>query len=804
MKRLTLLLLGLCCGLWYSGAMAYLQPTHQNIASAAAAQSVLADINTLHNLGLQRSIIDIAQTFPNYVDEDIEPDIGLYLTSGRKNILNLIVDGAMQEDEGTRSLAHFYDPTTNQGLNTTGLPVACQAVIAGLTGPLPWLANGLSFLPSPDWSLEDTNYFNAQAYSYKHARSYFFDALTTPDKTTREQYWGKTFQALGQVIHHIEDMAQPQHVRNDPHLSYFKGEPCENPSLYEKLANENRGSLPYTPPYALDLSIFPTPRAFWKNETPGHSGTGMAEFTNANFFSFGTNVGSGRYGSPMLTGEATLCVFPNAGSQPRCPIYTNPNVSGTMTFYSTVVTDAYAPQLTQVNPLATTESLFDQYLKDAGSSPVFALNQFNFTAAQSFLIPRAVAYSAGMLNYFVRGQMEISLPDEGVYAIADSALPAGSDPQVAGFYIVKLKLRNRTGGTDSNGNAKEAIAAGSTGSLVAVAKFHRNHCYAMDLSGEYGSRSDSAGQQDWLNTCRDSNEEIVTSDRAYAPDGINTSPQEVTFFFTGNIPFSATDLYLQVVYRGPLGQEPDAVVVTTKDISEPTYLFNYSNWDIDQFCGAYPYFSGRNGGCPSTTLTFHQWCTLGGSPFPDDATCSRMATYTLSTQFSPTSAPIPGYDPNNPPTTPTGPSPITNIQKFHPLVDMPALPVWPASLGVAGTTPGNLSRVAVLTDTNSQNTQLVMSEQDDTVNNLNDFQWHNNTFTPTINQFGDNGVWQSISPNYQKSRGQYIDPNYLIPMGDPSLYIFGISPLQLQCSQVSPAFGGSPNCNWTPPFPESW
>lgn len=49
-------------------------------------------------------------------------------------------------------------------------------------------------------------------------------------------------------------------------------------------------------------------------------------------------------------------------------------------------------------------------------------------------------------------------------------------------------------------------------------------------------------------------------------------PIPLTFDFTDRIPINAMDLYLQVVYRGKLGDEPDALVVGTKDISEPTFI----------------------------------------------------------------------------------------------------------------------------------------------------------------------------------------------------------------------------------------
>jgi hypothetical protein len=52
----------------------------------------------------------------------------------------------------------------------------------------------------------------------------------------------------------------------------------------------------------------------------------------------------------------------------------------------------------------------------------------------------------------------------------------------------------------------------------------------------------------------------------------DTDPTQFQFDFPTEIPINIMDAYLQVVFRGQLGAESDAVVVATNDISEPTYL----------------------------------------------------------------------------------------------------------------------------------------------------------------------------------------------------------------------------------------
>jgi len=82
----------LCCPRTSS---AYLQPTHNNIAEKAARASILSDGNTLLDLGLKNyAIDDNAQSFANSVEDNA--DVGF--ASGRHNILQLIADGAENED----------------------------------------------------------------------------------------------------------------------------------------------------------------------------------------------------------------------------------------------------------------------------------------------------------------------------------------------------------------------------------------------------------------------------------------------------------------------------------------------------------------------------------------------------------------------------------------------------------------------------------------------------------------------------------------------------------------------------------
>jgi hypothetical protein len=134
---------------------------------------------------------------------------------------------------------------------------------------------------------------------------------------------------------------------------------------------------------------------------------------------------------------------------------------------------------------------------------------------------------------------------------------------LCGFSTVKVKLKNATPNNEVMFN----------GVFVAVAKYHRNLCYRPDLSGDPGGPIFNP------TACRSAEEEITVSDPASRRSLASFAVQPIKFTFPKAIPINATDIYLQVVFRGQLGNETDAVVVTTKNISEPNYVAVVNDFD---------------------------------------------------------------------------------------------------------------------------------------------------------------------------------------------------------------------------------
>ena len=386
---------------------AYKIPTHDKLSQKTALCSILGQDDFTKSIGWV-SIDNGNEKFKfKRLDLITKTGSAVDLTSR-----GLIGWGAVYEDEEAklRPVNHFFNPLTSEG--------------------------GTAGLASPDWALEDTGkiiFPVKQEYSYSDANNMIVNALTAADNNERKEAWGQFFQTLGMVVHHIQDMSQPQHVRNDNHCDgNIDGVSCygfHNPSYYEAYTNENRNSILAS--YGcnsypqIDLRYFTRARDFWI--TDNGNGRGMSEFTNHNFVSAGTNfdyhwlsnnvVPDFRYPNPDPQNQGSGIIIHKIDTQDPALISADFPLAGELWFYETTVKDNYLG--TQIpNKRASTESLWKEHIEQYEANPydldkevikrAFNLNKFNFEAAYPFLIPRAIAYGAGLINYFFRGRLDVS------------------------------------------------------------------------------------------------------------------------------------------------------------------------------------------------------------------------------------------------------------------------------------------------------------------------------------------------------------------------------------------------------------
>jgi hypothetical protein len=343
-----------------------------------------------------------------------------------------------------RVIFHFFDPAFGQGLTFSSRACSAQtsvfapewAIFGEGSGVL-----GLFGIPVKTFSGVPNNsaYFPSPSpisTPISGARGHFLAGLTSGSPTDRNEELGLMFQSLGQVIHLIQDVSQPQHVRNDAHLNPSSDSAVgllaqilcgRNPSLYETWVDNNFSTQTYA---GYQIPFFDLPTKFFADGF----GRGLAEFTNQNFVSRGTNcttnvAGScnsaavrpdgtaGNYQLPIIdssqSGKFVDLLY--GGDFAKCFNYWSAKkfsaaqatvlcTTGQITFFGNTVHDGNAGTDEQ-NPYMTTFSVFDLDLQAVGKTPKFSLNEFNYARQAAFLIPRATAYSAGLLNYFFRGSM---------------------------------------------------------------------------------------------------------------------------------------------------------------------------------------------------------------------------------------------------------------------------------------------------------------------------------------------------------------------------------------------------------------
>ena len=588
----------------------------------------------------------------------------------------------------TRVLNHFYDPVRDVAL-TSGCTLApggvCQKMVDWALG------NVDSFALVPVVDQNRRNHF-----SYADARDNMWLALLgerhaadrpysnqarSDDAQERLWRWATAFRALGDVVHLLQDGAQPQHVRNDAHSffqsgerrafegytnarvyagqdistyvrSFFGGESVPRPP---RLVTDAYGVSYGIPQFSTPLRFFTTREREDGPDVRPDNRYGLADYANRGFFTGGTLPGSGP-GSSLLEPpqpidedsfytESTAPCRISEGLALRifadCRHWTHAVPDSVQGYVDELPHEDGQPSAFSEPPLVA-ESLFYSpvaYLQNG--PPKYSLGLEEFQNMANLAVPRAIAYSAGLINYFFRGRIEVTPPPDGLYAVVDQGTPhTVSDGipllddgtnKVFGFTTIRVRAKNATG--NANGEMLESgtdrgvpqdmhgkdIGDNHFGMIVAVARYHRNPCYHADLSGERSfqepadpfdatipagcnapaqQRTPNAeisvsypiyidengnlvGTGNSPNPCANLGNINTGVGSAHPECGASNDPALLEFDFSNDpIPINATDLYLQVAYRGPIGEEQDGIAVGFRDILEPAYytLLNTTDW----------------------------------------------------------------------------------------------------------------------------------------------------------------------------------------------------------------------------------
>lgn len=434
---------------------------------------------------LNRRVADISAV-DRYLREDLGISGGLTENFNGKRARQWIEEGGAAEDQAFgleplgaafRSINHFHNPL--QAWDSAGLAGRCFGLIP------------VSGKASVRWAQDPAQGLIGQA-AWADARQHFRDALTLPSKAERDAAWAQTFQILGQQMHLIADLAAPAHTRNDPH--------CPSPDGFEAWASKNSlvvQGLLGRPVIRTDPAIFslgvpltdpiakvPIAR-LW--DTDQYNGTnpsitlgptiGLAEYSNANFFSDDT----------VFSADLP---FPARTSVELGPPEPEPK-TGELRRYFKKIRDGES-----IDHLAVPSALYD-FLPKALQDEKKGLDDKVFQDYGEKLLPRAVGYSAALLDYFFRGSLAVwahadigkvalSLSNEGdelmegvfeVYAIYDKDSAAER----------RVKLASLEGG------AVTTLQAGSSQTFQVDVPSGQGltHHYVLVFRGRLGDEADA-------------------------------------------------------------------------------------------------------------------------------------------------------------------------------------------------------------------------------------------------------------------------------------------------------------------------
>ena len=392
---------------------------------AAPASSVQRPPGVEYATITHRSISDVVIHRPDceadaYLKDRLMLSDGITTASAEGTPEGRFIQAAVDEDDeynwGPNYTRHFYNPVTNRGLDD-GFPAAWS-------NSMEWACDG----HDQDW---------------KVAREAFYQAVTQSSKANRATQMSRAFKALGHVCHLVEDLAQPQHTRNDAHgnpLEYQYEDYCG--THYNTAGAVAALGSPAPPVFTATSSPFPRipPEfaAFWDTgQYTGQAGfagfgatPGLAEFSNAYFITDDT-----------MFGATSTALLPRSGGAPplQVTMRTSSDNSSTDAVHRFPFPDLRHTDLADWFPASTTKTSIQRegdalsgavryvsytlggvtipnlFLINNSSFPFYYDHEIGFDdvtyqSAAQILIPKANAYATGITNLFFRGKIGLDDP----------------------------------------------------------------------------------------------------------------------------------------------------------------------------------------------------------------------------------------------------------------------------------------------------------------------------------------------------------------------------------------------------------
>jgi len=442
--------------------------THRLLARYAADNSVLSK-----SKGDYLKILG----FDSGLDEDLE------WGEETKTVKEWLADGAEFEDNSDwltlvlygqgRYSNHFHDPL--KSWESAGLDDWLSGYHLTGESSLLWAQDR-----------EKQAYFTEGDWTWQRIRESYYSALISEQKTLIDEYLAQTFRGLGHQMHLIQDCAVPYHVRNDAHFEKISGWKRRNvagTSLFENWAADNTpiitpfASNPVLPAVQFDIShdgLSPISQLIDTDQYDGTNPTadltqGLAEYTNANFFSEDTVFAAERFSE----GDRHYFPYPKASSTDlqnyinKLPetVIAEDGVSDSNIYIAKKTGDGES-----IDHFVTATYLtHDIYLYESDwqlFERTFYLDEKCHHDYTQKLIPRAVGYSAALLDYFFRGRLEVTaIPNfidnqiDGIWLKIKNVTPTGEDMTMTDDDRLVLVCRYTPEGANPDGSEDKFVMA---------------------------------------------------------------------------------------------------------------------------------------------------------------------------------------------------------------------------------------------------------------------------------------------------------------------------------------------------------
>jgi hypothetical protein len=360
------------------------QTTHAGMTESAAASSGLHD--RLRALGFDGGLY-AELTVPPEDAPDLVKALARYAPTGgfvpdkrgRQFAVAWLVAGAvLAESSPSWSVNHFYDPTTGKGatLHEDFVSKLRQRIAEKLGRPsLP--SSGMA---APDWVLSKDNPFGLAGFLDQYAKAI---RASTPGERSRAM--AGALVAAGAVLHVLEDMGSPTHVRDDlaAHLARLGPDRDDLGSRFERIAALAYGRLGVP-------GADPVKRASLKAFFTDADGKGLADWTASTFFSASTLPRPVRVGNhdELASRQAAALVKPA------------PALPSRLNLLAASGDDAATLQNDAGVCLA-------RYHVDKGVVR-FTTDDDCMLAQVDAILPQVVGYAGGMLDWMFRGELDVT------------------------------------------------------------------------------------------------------------------------------------------------------------------------------------------------------------------------------------------------------------------------------------------------------------------------------------------------------------------------------------------------------------